>query len=63
MTPTLFALVLTVSLINGEYQQLTLGFYISEQECILAAEEQRVPNECWPVSGAVEIPAQEISRK
>lgn len=50
---TLFALVLTVSMTNGDYQDVVLGVYDSEQECQSAAVEQNVSGECWPVEGII----------
>jgi hypothetical protein len=46
---TLFALVLTVAMTNGDYQDVILGVYDSPQECSQAATEQKVSAECWPV--------------
>jgi len=46
---TLFALVLTIAMTNGDYQDVVLGVYDSQQECQAAADEQQVNGECWPV--------------
>lgn len=50
---TLFALVLTVAMTNGDYQDVVLGVYDSQQECQDAATEQKVSGECWPVEGII----------
>lgn len=59
---TLFALVMTVFMTNGEVQDQVLGVYDSFSECQLAAVEQKVNGECFPVEkiirpGDGEIPA------
>lgn len=61
----LFALVLTVAMTNGEYQDVILGVYDSHQECSQAAVEQKVAAECWPVDGIIkngEFPAQDVAQ-
>lgn len=61
----LFALVLTVAMTNGDYQDVILGVYDSQQECNQAAVEQKVTAECWPVEGILrsgEFPAQEVAQ-
>lgn len=50
---TLFALVLTVAMTNGDYHDVILGIYDSQQECQSAAIEQKVNGECWPVDGII----------
>ncbi|EEA8306687.1 DUF1482 family protein [Salmonella enterica subsp. enterica serovar Rubislaw] len=63
---TLFALVMTVAMINGEYHDVILGVYDSHQECQQAASEQKVSADCWPVEGILrngEFPAQEVAQK
>ncbi|EPZ2459382.1 DUF1482 family protein [Citrobacter youngae] len=50
---TLFALVLTVAMTNGDYHDVILGVYDSQQECQSAAIEQKVNGECWPVDGII----------
>lgn len=37
---TLFALVLTVAMTNGDYQDVILGVYDSQQQCEAAASEK-----------------------
>ncbi len=58
---TLFALVLTVGMTNGDFQDVVLGVYDNQQQCEAAAVEQQVNGECYPVDGIVradEKPAQ-----
>ena len=62
---TLFALVLTVAMTNGDYQDVILGVYDSPQECSRAATEQKVSAECWPVESILrngEFPAKSIAQ-
>lgn len=57
---TLFALVLTIAMTNGDYQDVVVDIFNNEQECHAAAVEQNVNGECYPVEGIVrngEIPA------
>lgn len=57
---TLFALVLTIAMTNGDYQDVVVDVYDNEQECRAAAVEQKVDGECYPVEGIVrngEMPA------
>lgn len=63
---TLFALVLTVAMTNGDYQDVILGVYDSQQECSPAATEQKVSAECWPVESIIrngEFPAKSIAQQ
>ncbi|RAY66781.1 DUF1482 domain-containing protein [Enterobacter hormaechei] len=63
---TLFALVLTAAMSNGDYQDVILGVYESQQECSQAATEQRVSAECWPVESILrngELPAKSIAQQ
>lgn len=58
---TLFALVLTIGMTNGDFQDVVLGVYDNQQQCEAAAVEQQVNGECYPVDGIVhaeEHPAQ-----
>lgn len=58
---TLFALVLTIGMTNGDFQDVVLGVYDNQQQCEAAAVEQQVNGECYPVEGIVradEQPAQ-----
>lgn len=50
---TLFALVLTVGLTNGDFQDVVLGVYESQQACEAAAVDQQVAGECFEVEGIV----------
>lgn len=62
---TLFALVMTVAMTNGEYHDVILGVYDSQQECSQAATEQKVTAECWPVESILrngEFPAKSITQ-
>ena len=57
---TLFALVLTIAMTNGEFQDVVLGVYDNQEQCEQAAVEQRVNGECFPVEGIIrsgELPA------
>ncbi|EEQ8256380.1 DUF1482 family protein [Escherichia coli] len=59
---TTFALVLTVYLVSGESIELVTGLYGSMKECMAAAEEQKIPGNCYPVDKVIhqnnkEIPA------
>ncbi len=58
MTGPLFALVLSVGMTNGTYQEVVLGVYENQQQCEIAAVEQHVSGECYPVDAV--IPADEI---
>ncbi|BCA39372.1 DUF1482 family protein [Kluyvera ascorbata] len=55
---TLFALVLTVGMTNGSFQDVVIGVYDNQQQCEIAAVEQHVSGECYPVDAV--IPADEI---
>jgi len=50
---TLFALVLTVVLTNGDFQDVVVGVYETQQQCEAAAVEQHVAGECFPVERIV----------
>ncbi|MEK0167978.1 DUF1482 family protein [Pseudescherichia vulneris] len=50
---TLFALVLTVGMTNGDFQDVVLGVYEDQQQCEAAAVEQRVSGECFEVERIV----------
>jgi hypothetical protein len=56
----LFALVLTIGMTNGDFQDIVIGVYDSQVQCEQAAVEQRVNGECFPVEGIIsggELPA------
>lgn len=58
---TLFALVLTIGLTNGDFQDVVLGVYSNQQQCEQAAVEQQVSGSCYPVERIIssdELPAQ-----
>lgn len=46
---TLFALVLTIAMTNGDYQDVVLGVYDNRMACETAATEQQVIAECFEV--------------
>lgn len=50
---TLFALVLTIGMTNGDFQDVVLGVYDNQQQCQQAAVEQQVSGECFPVDKIV----------
>lgn len=50
---TLFALVLTIGMTNGDYQDVVLGVYDDQQQCQLAMQEQQINGECFPVERIV----------
>ncbi|EFC5414708.1 DUF1482 family protein [Escherichia coli] len=59
---TTFALVLTVFLVSGEPVDMVTGVYSSMKECMAAADEQKIPSNCYPVDKVIhqdnnEIPA------
>ena len=49
----LFALVLTLGMTNGDYQEVVLGFYYSQEKCEAAAIEQHVSGGCYPVDEVI----------
>jgi len=58
---TLFALVLTIGMTNGDYQDVVLDVYDDQQQCEQAAIEQKVSGICYPVERLVrneEVPAE-----
>lgn len=50
---TMFALVLTITMTNGDYQDAVLGIYGSQQQCEAAASEQHGVTNCYPVEGII----------
>lgn len=57
---TLFALVISIAMTSGDFQDVVVDIFESEKECHAAAVEQNVNGECYPVDGIVrndEIPA------
>jgi len=55
---TLFALVLTVGMTNGDFQDVVLGVYEDQRQCEAAAVEQHVAGECFEVERIVHHGAQ-----
>ncbi|EML9214393.1 MULTISPECIES: DUF1482 family protein [Citrobacter freundii complex] len=58
---TLFALVLTIGMTNGDFQDVVLGVYGNQNLCEQAAVEQQVSGSCYPVERIIssdELPAQ-----
>lgn len=63
---TLFALVLTVEMTNGDFQDVVIGVYETYEQCEADAVEQRVSGECFPVERIVradEIPASALTNQ
>ncbi len=50
---TLFTLVLTIGMTNGDFQDVVLGVYESQQACEAAAVEQQVAGECFGVENII----------
>ncbi|EDN2205967.1 DUF1482 family protein [Salmonella enterica] len=62
---TLFALVLTIGMTNGDFQDVVLGVYGDQQQCEQAAVEQQVSGNCYPVDGIIrseEVPAETTAK-
>lgn len=62
---TLFALVLSVAMQNGEFRDVVTGVYDSLQDCQAAAVEQQIAGECLPIDGIIhpdEVPAEEVAQ-
>ncbi|MEC9915635.1 DUF1482 family protein [Escherichia marmotae] len=57
---TAFALVLTVFLNTGEPVDVVTGIYDSMKECMVAAAEQKIPSNCYPVDKVIHIDNNEI---
>lgn len=57
---TAFALVLTVFLNTGEPVDLVTGVYGSMKECMAAADEQKIPGNCYPVDKVIHTDNSEI---
>ncbi len=63
---TLFALVLTVGMTNGDFRDVVIGVYETHAQCEDAAVEQRVAGDCFPVERIVradEVPASALSNQ
>lgn len=52
---TLYALVLTVFLTNGEVQDQVVDIYDSKAECTEAAKEQQIAGDCFEVEAIIPI--------
>ncbi|WP_154056397.1 DUF1482 family protein [Pseudescherichia vulneris] len=50
---TLFALVLTVGMTNGDFQDVVLGVYEDQRQCEAAAVEQHVAGESFEIERIV----------
>ncbi|CAD6111664.1 phage protein [Escherichia coli] len=57
---TTFALVLTVFLVSGEPVDMVTGVYSSMKECIAAADEQKIPSNCYPVDKVIRMDNNEV---
>ncbi|BDH45721.1 hypothetical protein TUM12370_17650 [Salmonella enterica subsp. enterica serovar Choleraesuis] len=60
----LFALVMTVGMTNGDFQDVVLGVYDTEKQCQQAGYEQRVTADCYPVERIIpagEVPAETLA--
>ena len=57
---TTFVLVLTVHLVSGESLELVTGLYSSMKECMAAADEQKIPGNCYPVDKVIRMDNNEI---
>ncbi|MGK9173218.1 YebW family protein [Yokenella regensburgei] len=57
---TLFALVLTIGMTNGDFQDVVLGVYESQQACEAAAVEQKVAGVCFEVERIVRAGEQPV---
>lgn len=57
---TVFALVINVFLITGEPTEAVISLHDTEADCIAAAEEQKIPGDCYPVNKPVDLESGEI---
>ncbi|EIQ0380179.1 DUF1482 family protein [Escherichia coli] len=57
---TAIALTLTVFLNMGEPVDVVTGIYGSMKECMAAADEQKIPGNCYPVEKIIGRDKQEI---
>lgn len=57
---TAVALTLTVFLNTGEPVDVVTGIYGSMKECMAAAEEQKIPGNCYPVDKVIRMDNNEI---
>ncbi|EEV9024122.1 DUF1482 family protein [Escherichia coli] len=58
---TVFALVMTVFLVSGEPVDIVAGIYNSMKECMAAAEEQKIPGNCYQVDKVIRQDNKEVT--
>ena len=58
---TVFALVMTVFLVSGEPVDIVTGIYNSMKECMAAAEEQKIPGNCYQVEKVIHQDNKEVT--
>ncbi|EAC1328706.1 DUF1482 family protein [Escherichia coli] len=58
---TVFALVMTVFLVSGEPVDIVTGIYNSMKECMAAAEEQKIPGNCYQVDKVIRQDNKEVT--
>ncbi|HAW0068677.1 TPA: DUF1482 family protein [Escherichia coli] len=58
---TVFALVMTVFLVSGEPVDIVTGIYNSMKECMAAAEEQKIPSNCYQVDKVIRQDNKEVT--
>ncbi|EPW3324422.1 DUF1482 family protein [Escherichia coli] len=58
---TVFALVMTVFLVSGEPVDIVTGIYNSMKECMAAAEEQKIPGNCYQVEKVIRQDNKEVT--
>ncbi|EFH9082780.1 DUF1482 domain-containing protein [Escherichia coli] len=58
---TVFALVMTVFLVSGEPVDIVTGIYNSMKECMAAAEEQKIPGNCYQVEKVIHKDNKEVT--
>ncbi|ENT4823013.1 TPA: DUF1482 family protein [Citrobacter farmeri] len=51
---TLYALVLTIAMANGDFQEGIIGVYGSKEQCESAASVQSSITDCYPLEGIVQ---------
>lgn len=49
----LYALVLTITMTNGDYQDAVVGIFDNQQQCEAAASAQMGVTNCYPVEGII----------
>ncbi|EIQ9739978.1 DUF1482 family protein [Escherichia coli] len=58
---TVFARVMTVFLVSGEPVDIVTGIYNSMKECMAAAEEQKIPGNCYQVEKVIHKDNKEVT--